>query len=198
MATCGYRDIAEFNQAELMVAPALQTEGKQLQRSQQVGMGSNGRSVARMSNSSPSSAPAGPSPLPSSSVAHVPAHTSPCVLGSDDDGSRDGRKDRRGRRAGLRRPVLQLIAGACASGVFSELLPHHVGAEEVARRKPRGLISPAGRPRSTPRAPRRWTRRCSVEILVLEHLLRHAAGRALARRPRRGCRGGSSGARTCG
>jgi IMP dehydrogenase len=43
MATCGYKDIAEFNRAELMVAPALQTEGKQLQRSQQVGMGSNGR-----------------------------------------------------------------------------------------------------------------------------------------------------------
>jgi IMP dehydrogenase len=43
MATCGYRDIAEFNRAELMVAPALQTEGKQLQRSQEVGMGSNGR-----------------------------------------------------------------------------------------------------------------------------------------------------------
>ena len=39
---CGYRDIAEFNRAELMVAPALQTEGKQLQRAQEVGMGSNG------------------------------------------------------------------------------------------------------------------------------------------------------------
>ena len=46
MATCGYRDIAEFNRAELMVAPALQTEGKQLQRSQEVGMGSNGRAAA--------------------------------------------------------------------------------------------------------------------------------------------------------
>ena len=46
MATCGYRDIAEFNRAELMVAPALQTEGKHLQREQQVGMGSNGRAVA--------------------------------------------------------------------------------------------------------------------------------------------------------
>jgi IMP dehydrogenase len=46
MATCGYRDIAEFNRAELMVAPALQTEGKHLQRDQQVGMGSNGRAVA--------------------------------------------------------------------------------------------------------------------------------------------------------
>lgn len=46
MATCGYRDIAEFNRAELMIAPALQTEGKHLQREQQVGMGSNGRAVA--------------------------------------------------------------------------------------------------------------------------------------------------------
>ncbi len=46
MATCGYRDIAEFNRAELMVAPSLQTEGKQLQRDQSVGMGANGRAVA--------------------------------------------------------------------------------------------------------------------------------------------------------
>src|SRR3954471_11255470 len=45
MATTGYKDIAEFNRAELMVAPALQTEGKQLQRSQEVGMGSNGRAT---------------------------------------------------------------------------------------------------------------------------------------------------------
>ena len=45
MATCGYRDIAEFNRAELMVAPALQTEGKQLQRDQHVGMGANGTSA---------------------------------------------------------------------------------------------------------------------------------------------------------
>ena len=42
MATCGYRDIAEFNRAELMVAPALQTEGKALQRDQGVGMGARG------------------------------------------------------------------------------------------------------------------------------------------------------------
>ena len=46
MATCGYRDIAEFNRAELMVAPALQTEGKHLQREQAVGMGSNGKAAA--------------------------------------------------------------------------------------------------------------------------------------------------------
>jgi IMP dehydrogenase len=42
MATCGYQDIAEFNRAELMIAPALQTEGKQLQVAQGVGMGSRG------------------------------------------------------------------------------------------------------------------------------------------------------------
>jgi IMP dehydrogenase len=42
MATCGYRDIAEFNRAELMVAPALQTEGKHLQREQGIGMGARG------------------------------------------------------------------------------------------------------------------------------------------------------------
>ena len=46
MATCGYQDIAEFNRAELMVAPALQTEGKQLQRDQQIGMGARGGAVA--------------------------------------------------------------------------------------------------------------------------------------------------------
>jgi IMP dehydrogenase len=46
MATCGYQDIREFHRAELMVAPALQTEGKQLQRDQQIGMGANGKAVA--------------------------------------------------------------------------------------------------------------------------------------------------------
>jgi IMP dehydrogenase len=39
MATCGYESVKEFQKAELMVAPALQTEGKHLQRSQGVGMG---------------------------------------------------------------------------------------------------------------------------------------------------------------
>jgi IMP dehydrogenase len=46
MATCGYQDIAEFNRAELMIAPALQTEGKQLQRDQAIGMGARGGGVA--------------------------------------------------------------------------------------------------------------------------------------------------------
>ena len=43
MATCGYEDIPSFHRAEVMVAPALQSEGKQLQREQHVGMGSNGK-----------------------------------------------------------------------------------------------------------------------------------------------------------
>jgi IMP dehydrogenase len=46
MATCGYQDIAEFNRAELMIAPALQTEGKHLQREQQIGMASRGAGEA--------------------------------------------------------------------------------------------------------------------------------------------------------
>ena len=46
MATCGYKDIAEFNRAELMIAPALQTEGKALQTAQGVGMGARGASRA--------------------------------------------------------------------------------------------------------------------------------------------------------
>ncbi len=56
MATCGYQDIAEFNRAELMIAPSLQTEGKQLQSSQGVGMGSRGAAASRSappSNGSP-------------------------------------------------------------------------------------------------------------------------------------------------
>jgi len=39
MATCGYGSVKEFQKAEVMVAPALLTEGKSLQRSQGVGMG---------------------------------------------------------------------------------------------------------------------------------------------------------------
>jgi IMP dehydrogenase len=39
MATTGYQTVKEFQKAEVMVAPALQTEGKLLQRSQHVGMG---------------------------------------------------------------------------------------------------------------------------------------------------------------
>ena len=55
MATCGYKDIAEFNRAELMIAPALQTEGKQLQTAQGIGMGARGAAAA-----APAPAPAEP------------------------------------------------------------------------------------------------------------------------------------------
>lgn len=39
MATCGYSDLKQFQKAEIMLAPSLQTEGKSLQRAQRVGMG---------------------------------------------------------------------------------------------------------------------------------------------------------------
>ncbi|MEA2505424.1 MAG: dehydrogenase [Actinomycetota bacterium] len=39
LATCGYANIKEFQKAEVMIAPALKTEGKSLQQSQRVGMG---------------------------------------------------------------------------------------------------------------------------------------------------------------
>ena len=39
MATCGYATIKEFQRAEVMVAPSLQSEGKFYQRQQGVGMG---------------------------------------------------------------------------------------------------------------------------------------------------------------
>lgn len=39
LATCGYANIKEFQKAEVMVAPALKTEGKALQQSQRIGMG---------------------------------------------------------------------------------------------------------------------------------------------------------------
>jgi IMP dehydrogenase len=58
MATCGYKDLAEFNRAELMIAPSLQTEGKALQTSQGVGMGARGASVARPAPGNGNGAPA--------------------------------------------------------------------------------------------------------------------------------------------
>src|SRR5713226_3843058 len=39
MATTGYETLKEFQKAEVMVAPSLQTEGKSLQRAQGIGMG---------------------------------------------------------------------------------------------------------------------------------------------------------------
>jgi IMP dehydrogenase len=39
MATCGYESIHDFQKAEIMLAPAIKTEGKALQQTQRVGMG---------------------------------------------------------------------------------------------------------------------------------------------------------------
>lgn len=39
MATCGYESIHDFQKAEIMLAPAIKTEGKGLQQSQRIGMG---------------------------------------------------------------------------------------------------------------------------------------------------------------
>ncbi len=39
MATCGYESIHDFQKAEIMLAPAVKTEGKALQQAQRVGMG---------------------------------------------------------------------------------------------------------------------------------------------------------------
>ena len=41
MATTGYETLKEFQKAEVMVAPALQTEGKAMQRAQGIGMGAD-------------------------------------------------------------------------------------------------------------------------------------------------------------
>ena len=41
MATTGYSNLKEFQKVEVMVAPALQTEGKSLQRGQGIGMGAS-------------------------------------------------------------------------------------------------------------------------------------------------------------
>jgi len=39
MATCGYEAIHDFQKAEVMLAPAIKTEGKSLQQAQRIGMG---------------------------------------------------------------------------------------------------------------------------------------------------------------
>ena len=44
MATTGYQNIREFQKAEVMYAPSLNTEGKKEQHAQNVGQGSQGRS----------------------------------------------------------------------------------------------------------------------------------------------------------
>ena len=60
MATCGYEDIPAFHKAELMIAPALQSEGKQLQREQEIGMGATSAAFAHPESNGTSTPAADP------------------------------------------------------------------------------------------------------------------------------------------
>jgi hypothetical protein len=145
MATCGYEDIAEFNRAELMVAPALQTEGKQLQRDQASAWAPRGarrgRPVADDASRRRRSARE-----PGDAAALARRARPACAATSRARGARAPERARRDEVVVLDfgGQYSQLIARRVREcGVFSELLPHHVGAEEVAR-APKGLILSGG------------------------------------------------------
>ena len=76
MATCGYQDIPAFHRAEVMVAPPLQTEGKQLQRDQAVGMGA--RAAAAPAPGADGMLPPIPEDVPARARESVPGE--PAVL----------------------------------------------------------------------------------------------------------------------
>jgi IMP dehydrogenase len=69
MATCGYEDILDFQRAEVMVAPALQSEGKTLQRDQGIGMGATSA--------------AAPAPNPTGAHAGANGHTVPAEVAAN-------------------------------------------------------------------------------------------------------------------
>ena len=79
--------------------------------------------------------------------------------------------------------------------MFSELLPHHVGAEEIARRAPKGLILSGG-PASVyaDGAPRLDRALLELGIPVLGICYGMQLLALDARRTRRGRRGGASSA----
>ena len=206
MATCGYQDIAEFNRAELMIAPSLQTEGKQLQSSQGVGMGSRGAAATRpqgAANGSPDKSPAlsgsrrelasAPARGRSLSEDHnaITADVAADRLRRRVGADRRPARARRGRRPRLRRAVLAadraprarvrrlLRAAAAPRRRRRGRAPQAEGADPVRRS---GVGLRAGRAEARHGAAR-------ARDPGARHLLRHAAAGARARRPRRGRRG---------
>jgi IMP dehydrogenase len=83
MATCGYKDLAEFNRAELMIAPSLQTEGKSLQTSQGVGMGSRGAAAPAPSRAGEGNGHGAPPGPPAAEPDKSPALTGAGALTGD-------------------------------------------------------------------------------------------------------------------
>src|SRR3954468_3431756 len=104
MATCGYEDIPSFHRAEVMVAPSLQTEGKQLQRDQSIGMGATG--AASAAPVPETVADNGGGVAPPALVGGEPARGRGSAAPAASGGGRRRDPFRRGARPRLRRPVL--------------------------------------------------------------------------------------------
>ena len=132
MATCGYRDIAEFNRAELMIAPGAAERG---QAAAARPGGRHGRARAARwrwrRRSSHGAWRSAARPSPSSRVEELALERE---LAADEVVVLD-----------YGGQYSQLIARRVRElGVFSELLPHHVGVDEVRKRRPKGLILSGG------------------------------------------------------
>ena len=150
MATCGYQDIAEFNRAELMIAPALQTEGKQLQRD-----AGRRHGLARRGGRAPRPTPTTPARRQTPARRSTSTHDATGLVTAVDRGDRARRRvgaastrrgGRRGRRPRLRRAVLaadraprarvrRLLASCCRTTS---------APRRSRRRKPKGLILSGG------------------------------------------------------
>ena len=197
MATCGYADIPEFHRAEVMVAPALQSEGKQLQREQSVGMGSNGTRRRRQRESPSRMTEAPPRPRPTQERAervHVPERSvpgaEPEIVASDRTAPPTATEEVLVLDFGGQ--YSQLIARRIREcGVFSELLPHDIPLEKIQERAPRALVLSGG-PASVyaEGAPAAAHGAARARDPGAGHLLRDAADGPRARRQGRAGAGG--------